>query len=59
MSVVLVHAREDDQSGGHADAHRQRLCRKEDLDESALEEDLDHLLDDREETAVVNTDTAT
>lgn len=39
--------------------HSECFCREEDLDDPSGEENLDHFLDERKETTMMNTDTST
>mmetsp|Transcript_9303 Transcript_9303/g.15939 ORF Transcript_9303/g.15939 Transcript_9303/m.15939 type:complete len:218 (+) Transcript_9303:828-1481(+) len=59
LAVELADVREDDGPGGHVEAHREGLCRKERLDETLLEKDLDDLLEDRQQTRVMDADSST
>ena len=47
LSVVFPCVREDDGFGGHVDADGEGLGGEEALDEALLEEDLDHLLQEK------------
>mmetsp|Transcript_20675 Transcript_20675/g.66543 ORF Transcript_20675/g.66543 Transcript_20675/m.66543 type:complete len:612 (-) Transcript_20675:398-2233(-) len=55
-AVELGQLGEDDGLGGHVEAHGEGLGREEELDEPLLEEDLDELLEQRQEPRVVDGD---
>ena len=57
LAVELAHARKDHGLGGHVEAHGEGLGRKERLDQALLEQDLDHLLEDRQQARVMDSDT--
>ena len=55
-AVELARGSEHDRLRGHVDAHGERLRREEALHERLLKEDLNHLLQDGQQPAVVDTD---
>jgi hypothetical protein len=59
LAIPLAEALDDDRSGRHVDAERERLGGEDDLDEAAAEEVLNHLLEGREHAGVVSGDAAT
>ena len=58
FAVKLADVVEDDRLGRHVEADRERLGRKEHLDQALLEENLDDLLENRQQAAVVDSDAA-
>ncbi len=58
LAVELLELLEHDRARGHVDAERQRLGREDDLDQLALEEVLDDLLERRQQTGVMRGDAA-
>jgi hypothetical protein len=57
-TVEFTNGGEDDSFGGHVETDGERLGGEEDLEETFLEEDLDDLFEDGEETTVMDSDTA-
>ena len=57
LSIELLHRGEDDRLCWHVQSDRESLGRKQNLDQTFLEQNLDDLLEKREKSSVMNTDT--
>lgn len=58
VAVPLLHGGEHDGAGGHVETDTKRLGRKEHLEQALLEQDLNDLLENRQQAAMMDADPA-
>jgi len=58
VAVPLLHGGEHDGARGHVEANTKCLCRKEHFEQALLEQDLNDLLENRQQSAMVDADAA-